>query len=94
MSEDEFIPSEISGKRAVDIHHIHPKQMGGKKSFIKNGKVYDIDAIENLIALTREEHTDAHAEIYSKDDLWNLHQKVIRNHLNVSKSNMKVGKRK
>lgn len=42
----DFIPSEISGKRAVDIHHI-----------IGRGKCGE-DRIENLIGLTREEHID------------------------------------
>ena len=46
----DFVPSEISGGRAVDIHHIECKGMGGSP---KNAK----DRIENLIALTREEHT-------------------------------------
>jgi len=45
--EDEFIPSEVSGKPAVDIHHIKFRSRGGK------------DNIENLIALTREEHEEA-----------------------------------
>ena len=42
----DFIPSEISGKRAVDIHHIDARGMGGS----------DKDDITNLMALTREEH--------------------------------------
>ena len=46
--ETDFIPSEVSGKKAVDIHHILFKSLGGK------------DEIENLIALTREEHEEAH----------------------------------
>lgn len=40
----DFVPSEISGKKAVDIHHIIGRGRGGK------------DRIENLMALTREEH--------------------------------------
>ena len=47
--EQDFIPSELSGKRAHDIHHIKFRSQGGK------------DEIENLIALTREEHNEAHA---------------------------------
>ncbi len=43
----DFIPSEISGVRANDIHHIEARQMGGTK---------EKDSIENLMALTREEH--------------------------------------
>lgn len=40
----DFIPSELSGAKAVDIHHI-----------IGRGKCGE-DRIENLMALTREEH--------------------------------------
>lgn len=36
----DFIPSEISGNKAVDLHHIVNRE----------------DRIENLMALTREEH--------------------------------------
>ncbi len=43
----DFIPSELSLHKAQDIHHIEPRGMGGSK-----GK----DRIENLMALTREEH--------------------------------------
>lgn len=39
--------SEISGLPATDIHHIECRGMGGSK---------DADSIENLMALTREEH--------------------------------------
>ncbi|MFL0093609.1 hypothetical protein [Tenacibaculum maritimum] len=48
-SECDFIPSELSGKKAVDIHHIECKGMGGNPKKEK-------DRIENLMALTREEH--------------------------------------
>ena len=44
--EGDFIPSEISGQPAVDIHHIE-----------KRGKGKDVP--ELLIALTREEHERA-----------------------------------
>tara|TARA_R110000851_G_scaffold288549_1_gene442637 strand:+ start:184 stop:561 length:378 start_codon:yes stop_codon:yes gene_type:complete len=47
--ETDFIPSEISGQRAVDIHHIDCKGMGGNP-------LKDKDRIENLQAVTREEH--------------------------------------
>lgn len=43
----DFIPSEISGHRAVDIHHIDCRGMGGSN---------ESDYIENLIAVTRDEH--------------------------------------
>lgn len=43
----ELIFSEISGQKASDIHHIVCRGMGGSETK---------DYIENLIALTREEH--------------------------------------
>ena len=42
----QFIPSELSGKKSVTIHHIIGRGRGGK------------DHIENLIALTMAEHRD------------------------------------
>jgi hypothetical protein len=47
--EQDFIPSEISGQRAVDIHHIDSRGLGGDPTGSK-------DCIENLMGLTREEH--------------------------------------
>ena len=44
---DEFIPCEVCGARAVDIHHIEARGMGGTKK---------VDTIENLMALCRHCH--------------------------------------
>lgn len=44
---DEFIPCECCGARAVDIHHIEARGMGGSK---------DKDDIENLMAVCRTCH--------------------------------------
>lgn len=41
MHQDTFVRSELSGNRAVDIHHICTRE----------------HRIENLMALTRNEHT-------------------------------------
>jgi hypothetical protein len=46
-STTDFIPSELSGQRSIDLHHIERRGIGGSKQK---------DFIENLIALTREEH--------------------------------------
>lgn len=92
MTNDEWIPSEISNTRAIDIHHIYPKKMGGRKTFVHVGKTYDIDCIDNLIALTRDEHTAAHdptnEDHRTVNELWNIHQKKIQGHRSVSKSIM------
>lgn len=42
-----FPVCEITGARAVDIHHIHARGMGGSK---------DKDVPENLMAVTRTAH--------------------------------------
>jgi hypothetical protein len=44
---DEFINCEVCGSRAVDIHHIHNRGMGGSQTQ---------DRIENLMAVCRECH--------------------------------------
>ena len=45
--EQDFIPSELSGQQANDLHHIEARGSGGSK--LK-------DTIKNLMALTRKEH--------------------------------------
>ena len=47
--EQSFIPCEICGKKAVDIHHIKYRSQGGGNE------------IENLIALCRKCHDRAHS---------------------------------
>jgi len=47
--QDSYIPCEVCGNRAVDIHHIEARGMGGSKSS---------DTIENLMALCRTCHTN------------------------------------
>jgi hypothetical protein len=43
---DDFIPCEVNGEKAVDIHHIHGRGKG-------------MDVIENLMALCRKHHDAA-----------------------------------
>jgi len=43
---DEYIPCETCNSKAVDIHHIHARGMGGSEK----------DSIENLMALCRQCH--------------------------------------
>ncbi len=45
----DFIPCEICGARAVDIHHIDARGMGGSK--------YK-DTVDNLMAVCREHHLE------------------------------------
>ena len=46
---EDFIPCEVCGSKAVDIHHIHRRGMGGSK---------DADKIENLMAVCRFCHIE------------------------------------
>ena len=48
-SKGDFIPSELSGGRAVDVAHIVARGMGGDPQ-------ENLNRIENLMAQTREEH--------------------------------------
>lgn len=52
---EDFIPCEISGYKAVDIHHIESRGMGGNPTGSK-------DRVENLMAVTRKYH-----ELYGDD---------------------------
>tara|TARA_R100000734_G_C3306645_1_gene97141 strand:+ start:849 stop:1094 length:246 start_codon:yes stop_codon:yes gene_type:complete len=46
---DDFIPCEVCGSRAVDIHHIENRGSGGAKNK---------DRIENLMAVCRSCHLE------------------------------------
>lgn len=47
--DGDFIPSELSGLPCVDVHHVDCRGIGSTK---------EDDRIENLIGLTRDEHTE------------------------------------
>lgn len=64
--------SEISSKPADDIHHINSRGMGGSK---------DKDNIENLIALTREEHEKYGDKKQYREWLQQIHDVYIFNKL-------------
>ena len=59
----EFVPCLVCNSESSEIHHISPKGMGGKA-----GK----DVIENLIALCRRCHIEAHESKLSKAYLRSL----------------------
>jgi len=64
--DDEFVPSELSGRSAQDLHHVHFKS-GGRD-----------DSIENLMALTREEHDKAHRRELTEEYLKQKHLEYIK----------------
>ena len=66
----DFIPCEVCGKTAVDIHHIEARGIGGSK---------DADSIENLMALCREDHLKYGDKKQYKEFLKDKHaEKLIR----------------
>lgn len=66
--KEDFISCEICGKRAVDIHHINARGMGGSK---------DKDTIENLMAVDRECHIKYGDKKEYMDFLKEKHQQFI-----------------
>ena len=66
----DFIPCEVCGKQAVDIHHIEARGIGGSK---------DADSIDNLMALCREDHLKYGDKKQYKEFLKDKHaEKLIR----------------
>jgi hypothetical protein len=67
---DDFIPCEVCGNRAVDIHHIDCKGMGGSK--LK-------DDIENIMAICREHHIEYGDNKKYIDFLKGIHNQRLEN---------------
>ena len=63
-----FIPCEVCNSRAVDIHHIEARGMGGSKSK---------DNIENLQALCRNCHLEFGDKKQYKEYLIKIHKSKI-----------------
>lgn len=61
--------SEISGLPSIDIHHIQARGMGGSKN---------ADRIENLMALTREEHEEFGDVPEKREYLQEIHDNYIK----------------
>jgi 5-methylcytosine-specific restriction endonuclease McrA len=69
--EQDFIPCEVCGNRAVDTHHIKARGMGG----VANNR---LDIIENLQGLCRTCHTKYGDKQEHYDFLINQHAKAIK----------------
>lgn len=66
---DDFIPCEVCGRRAVDVHHINPRGMGGSKTK---------DYIENLVGLCREHHNKCERDKQYNQEVKELHLNNVR----------------
>jgi len=62
----DFIPCEVCGTQAVDIHHIEARGMGGSKI---------ADVIENLMGLCRKCHIEYGDKKQYKEFLKDIHAK-------------------
>jgi len=68
-AQDDYVPCEVCDNRAVDIHHIEARGMGGSK---------DKDLIENLMALCRQCHLDLGDKEQYMQFLKDKHNELIR----------------
>lgn len=68
LTGQEFIPCEVCGGQAVDIHHIEARGMGG--SVAK-------DKIANLMAVCRECHIQYGDKKQYIDFLKNIHKRIM-----------------
>jgi len=66
--ESDFIPCEVCGYKAQDIHHIECRGMGGTK---------EADKIENLMALDRECHIKYGDKKQFKEFLQEIHNSKL-----------------
>jgi hypothetical protein len=67
--KNSFIECEVCGAKAVDIHHIERRGMGGSKS---------ADTIENIMALCRKHHEEFGDKKQWKEWLIKLHTIKMR----------------
>jgi len=65
---DDFIPCEVCGTRAVDIHHIHRRGIGGNTA---------ADHIDNLMAVCRKCHVEYGDKKEHLEWLKQIHQDKI-----------------
>lgn len=76
--ESDFISCEVCGAKAVDLHHINCRGMGGSKKK---------DFIENIQALCRSCHLKFGDKKQYIDFLQNIHNSVLEKYGQKSKRN-------
>jgi 5-methylcytosine-specific restriction endonuclease McrA len=67
-SGQEFVPCEVCGSKAVDIHHIKARGMGGSKH---------LDGVENCMALCRSCHDEYGDKNQHREFLEFTHRKKL-----------------
>ena len=67
--QDDYVACEVCDNRAVDIHHIEARGMGGSK---------EKDLINNLMALCRQCHIDLGDKEQYMQFLKDKHNELIR----------------
>ena len=63
----DFIPCEVCGAKAVEVHHLEPKSIAKAKE----------NFIDNLIAVCRECHNQCHARRQFNEDAKLIHRKKL-----------------
>lgn len=66
-STADFVPCEVCGAKAVDLHHLTPRSL--RKDLINK--------IDNLMALCREHHDQAGKDREFNDELRLIHRKKL-----------------
>lgn len=67
-----YYACEVCSQKATEIHHIKRRSEFGSKTKSEQ------DKIENLIALCRDCHQKAHANILTKEQLTEVHHKKMK----------------
>ncbi len=71
-AEQDFVPCEICGNQAVDVHHIEARGMGGSKTK---------DHIVNLMGVCRPCHNKCGANVEFNQKAQEIHIQFMFNHL-------------
>ena len=71
-AEQDFVPCELCGNQAVDVHHIEARGMGGSKTK---------DHIVNLMGVCRECHNKCGANVDYNKKAQNTHIEFMFNFL-------------
>lgn len=80
IGEQDVILCTVRNAPCNDLHHVYIKGMGGRKTYERNGDTFDINGVENIIALCRGCHVKAHSGQLDREYLYKLQEIRILNH--------------